>query len=162
MLFLENTSDQVEKGVREACESGVLAGYPILDLVVTLFDGSYHDVDSSEMAFQIAGSMGLRAAVEKAGPALLEPIEKVEVVTPEEYLGDVMGDISSRRGRVDGMRTREGVQIVDAFIPLSEMFGYATSLRSSTQGRATYSMQFDHYEQVPNSIKEKVMEGRKS
>lgn len=152
----------VEKGVREACESGVLAGYPILDLVVTLFDGSYHDVDSSEMAFQIAGSMGLRAAVEKAGPALLEPIEKVEVVTPEEYLGDVMGDISSRRGRVDGMRTREGVQIVDAFIPLSEMFGYATSLRSSTQGRATYSMQFDHYEQVPNSIKEKVMEGRKS
>lgn len=152
----------VEKGVREACEAGVLAGYPLLDLIVTLYDGSYHEVDSSEMAFQIAGAMGLRAAVEKAGPALLEPIEKVEIVTPEEYLGDVMGDVSSRRGRVEGMGTREGVQIVDAFIPLSEMFGYATSLRSNTQGRATYSMQFDHYEQVPNSIKEKVLEGKKS
>ncbi|MCT1796144.1 elongation factor G [Helcococcus kunzii] len=152
----------VEKGVREACEAGVLAGYPLLDIEVTLYDGSYHEVDSSETAFQIAGAMGLRAAVEKAGPALLEPIEKVEIVTPEEYLGDVMGDVSSRRGRVDGMGTREGVQIVDAFIPLSEMFGYATSLRSNTQGRATYSMQFDHYEQVPNSIKEKVLEGKKS
>lgn len=152
----------VEKGVREACEAGVLAGYPILDIIVTLYDGSYHEVDSSEMAFQVAGAMGLRAAVEKAGPALLEPIEKVEIVTPEEYLGDVMGDVSSRRGRLDGMGTREGVQIVDAFIPLSEMFGYATSLRSNTQGRATYSMQFDHYEQVPNSIKEKVLEGKKS
>ena len=151
----------VEKGVKEACEAGVLAGYPLLDIQVTLYDGSYHEVDSSETAFQIAGSMGLRAAVEKAGPALLEPIEKVEIVTPEEYLGDVMGDVSSRRGRVDGMGTREGVQIVDAYIPLSEMFGYATSLRSNTQGRATYSMQFDHYEQVPNSIKEKVLEGKK-
>ena len=152
----------VEKGVREACEAGVLAGYPILDIKITLYDGSYHEVDSSETAFQIAGSMGLRAAVEKAGPALLEPIEKVEIVTPEEYLGDVMGDVSSRRGRVDGMGTREGVQIVDAFIPLSEMFGYATSLRSNTQGRATYSMQFDHYEKVPNSIQEEVIEGKKS
>lgn len=152
----------VEKGVREACDAGVLAGYPLLDIIVTLYDGSYHEVDSSEMAFQIAGSMGLRDAVEKAGPALLEPIEKVEIVTPEEYLGDVMGDVSSRRGRVDGMSTREGVQIVDAFIPLSEMFGYATSLRSATQGRATYSMQFDHYEQVPQSIKEQVLEGKKS
>lgn len=152
----------VEKGVREACEAGVLAGYPLLDIIVTLYDGSYHEVDSSEMAFQVAGSMGLRDAVQKAGPALLEPIEKVEVVTPEEYLGDVMGDVSSRRGRVDGMGTREGVQIVDAFIPLSEMFGYATSLRSATQGRATYSMQFDHYEQVPQSIKEQVLEGKKS
>ena len=152
----------VEKGVREACEAGVLAGYPILDIKITLYDGSYHEVDSSETAFQIAGSMGLRAAVQKAGPALLEPIEKVEIVTPEEYLGDVMGDVSSRRGRVDGMGTREGVQIVDAFIPLSEMFGYATSLRSNTQGRATYSMQFDHYEKVPNSIQEEVIEGKKS
>lgn len=152
----------VEKGVREACEAGVLAGYPLLDIIVTLYDGSYHEVDSSEMAFQVAGSMGLRDAVQKAGPALLEPIEKVEIVTPEEYLGDVMGDVSSRRGRVDGMGTREGVQIVDAFIPLSEMFGYATSLRSATQGRATYSMQFDHYEQVPQSIKEQVLEGKKS
>lgn len=152
----------VEKGVREACDAGVLAGYPILDLKVTLFDGSYHEVDSSEMAFQIAGSMGLRAAVEKAGPALLEPCEKVEIVTPEEYLGDVMGDVSSRRGRIDGMTSRDGTQIVDAFIPLSEMFGYATDLRSKTQGRATYSMQFDHYEKVPESIKEKVLEGKKS
>ena len=133
-----------------------------MDIVVELYDGSYHEVDSSETAFQIAGAMALRAAAEKAGPALLEPIEKVEVVTPEEYLGDVMGDVSSRRGRVDGMGTREGVQIVDAFIPLSEMFGYATSLRSNTQGRATYSMQFDHYEQVPNSIKEEILEGKKS
>ncbi|WP_311487423.1 elongation factor G [uncultured Helcococcus sp.] len=152
----------VEKGIREACDAGVLAGYPLLDIVVELYDGSYHEVDSSETAFQIAGAMALRAAAEKAGPALLEPIEKVEVVTPEEYLGDVMGDVSSRRGRVDGMGTREGVQIVDAFIPLSEMFGYATSLRSNTQGRATYSMQFDHYEQVPNSIKEEILEGKKS
>ena len=152
----------VEKGVREACEAGVLAGYPLLDIIVTLYDGSYHEVDSSEMAFQVAGAMGLRDAVQKAGPALLEPIEKVEIVTPEEYLGDVMGDVSSRRGRVDGMSTREGVQIVEAFIPLSEMFGYATSLRSATQGRATYSMQFDHYEQVPQSIKEQVLEGKKS
>lgn len=152
----------VEKGIREACDAGVLAGYPLLDIVVELYDGSYHEVDSSETAFQIAGSMALRAAAEKAGPALLEPIEKVEIVTPEEYLGDVMGDVSSRRGKVDGMGTREGVQIVDAFIPLSEMFGYATSLRSNTQGRATYSMQFDHYEQVPNSIKEEILEGKKS
>lgn len=152
----------VERGVREACESGVLAGYPILDLKVTLFDGSYHEVDSSEMAFQIAGSMGLRAAVEKAGPILLEPTEKVEIVTPEEYLGDVMGDVSSRRGRIDGMETKDGTQIVTAYIPLSEMFGYATDLRSNTQGRATYSMQFDHYERVPDSIKEKVLEGKKS
>lgn len=152
----------VEKGVRDACEAGVLAGYPILDLKVTLFDGSYHEVDSSEMAFQIAGSMGLRAAVEKAGPILLEPSEKVEIVTPEEYLGDVMGDVSSRRGRIDGMESKDGTQIVTAYIPLSEMFGYATDLRSNTQGRATYSMQFDHYERVPDSIKEKVLEGKKS
>ena len=153
--------NSVKAGVEEACESGVLAGYPILDLKVTLFDGSYHEVDSSEMAFQIAGSMGLRNAVEKASPILLEPTEKVEIVTPEEYLGDVMGDVSSRRGRIEGMETREGTQIIKAFIPLSEMFGYATDLRSNTQGRATYSMQFDHYEKVPESIKEKVLEGKK-
>ena len=152
----------VEAGVVEACKAGVLAGYPILDLTVTLFDGSYHEVDSSEMAFQIAGSMGLKAAVEKAGPKLLEPTEKVEITTPEEYLGDVMGDVSSRRGRIEGMDARDGIQIITAFIPLSEMFGYATDLRSNTQGRATYSMQFDHYERVPDSIKEKVLEGKKA
>ncbi len=152
----------VETGVVEACKAGVLAGYPILDLTVTLFDGSYHEVDSSEMAFQIAGSMGLKNAVEKAGPQLLEPCEKVEITTPEEYLGDVMGDVSSRRGRIEGMDARDGIQIITAFIPLSEMFGYATDLRSNTQGRATYSMQFDHYEKVPDSIKEKVLEGKKA
>ena len=152
----------VENGVVEACKSGVLAGYPILDLTVTLFDGSYHEVDSSEMAFQIAGSMGLKAAVEKAGPLLLEPTEKVEIVTPEEYLGDVMGDVSSRRGRIEGMDAKDGTQIITAYVPLSEMFGYATDLRSNTQGRATYSMQFDHYDRVPESIKEKVLEGKKS
>lgn len=149
-----------EAGIREACEAGVLAGYPILDVDITIYDGSYHEVDSSEMAFKVAGSMALKNAVEKAGPALLEPMEKVEIVTPEEYLGDVMGDVSSRRGRIDGMSSREGTQIVDAFIPLSEMFGYATDLRSKTQGRATYSMQFDHYEKVPESVKEKVLEGK--
>ena len=152
----------VEQGVVEACKAGVLAGYPILDITVTLFDGSYHEVDSSEMAFQIAASMGLRAAVEKAGPQLLEPTEKVEITTPEEYLGDVMGDVSSRRGRIDGMETKDGATIITAYIPLSEMFGYATDLRSNTQGRATYSMQFDHYEKVPESIKEKVLEGKKA
>ena len=152
----------VEQGAVEACNSGVLAGFPILDIKITLFDGSYHEVDSSEMAFQIAGSMGLRAAVEKAGPQLLEPVEKVEIVTPEEYLGEVMGDVSSRRGRIDGMDAKDGTQIITAFIPLSEMFGYATDLRSNTQGRATYSMQFDHYERVPDSIKEQVIEGKKA
>ena len=152
----------VEAGVVEACKAGVLSGYPILDLTVTLYDGSYHEVDSSEMAFQIAGSMGLKAAVEKAGPQLLEPTEKVEITTPEEYLGDVMGDVSSRRGRIEGMDARDGIQIITAFIPLSEMFGYATDLRSNTQGRATYSMQFDHYQRVPDSIKEKVLEGNKA
>ncbi len=154
--------NSVETGIREACKAGVLAGYPILDLKVTLFDGSYHEVDSSEMAFQIAGSMALRAAVEKAGPVLLEPTEKVEITTPEEYLGDVMGDVSSRRGKIDGMDAKDGIQIITAFIPLSEMFGYATDLRSKTQGRATYSMQFDHYDKVPESIKEQVLEGKKA
>ncbi len=147
----------VEQGVREASESGVLGGYPILDIKVTCFDGSYHDVDSSEMAFKIAGSMGFKAAVLKAKPVLLEPLEKVEIVTPDEYLGDVMGDVSSRRGKIEGMNPKDGIHILDAFIPLSEMFGYATDLRSNTQGRATYSMQFDHYAKVPDSISEKVL-----
>ena len=128
---------------------------------ITLLDGSYHDVDSSEMAYKIAGSMGFRAAVAKAKPILLEPTMKVEITTPDEYLGDVMGDVSSRRGKIDGMNPKNGVHVLDAFIPLAEMFGYATDLRSKTQGRATYSMQMDHYEQVPNSILEEVL-GKKN
>ena len=147
----------VQKGIEEATQAGVLAGYPVLDVKVTLYDGSYHEVDSSEMAFKIAGSMAFRQAVSKAAPVLLEPIEKVEIITPDEYLGDVMGDISSRRGRIQGMNPKNGVHVLDAFIPLAEMFGYATDLRSNTQGRATYSMQFDHYEKVPQAIADKVI-----
>lgn len=147
----------VQQGIEEATQAGVLAGYPVLDVKVTLFDGSYHEVDSSEMAFKIAGSMGFRAAVAKAAPVLLEPMMKVEITTPDEYLGDVMGDVSSRRGRIQGMNPKNGVHILDAFIPLAEMFGYATDLRSNTQGRATYSMQFDHYEKVPQAISDKVI-----
>ena len=144
------------QGIEEGCQAGPVAGYPVLDVDVEIYDGSYHDVDSSETAFKIAGSMAIKSALEKAGPSLLEPMQKVEIVTPDEYLGDVMGDVSSRRGRIDQMSQRDGVQIVDAFIPLSEMFGYATDLRSKTQGRATYSMQFDHYEQVPASVLEEI------
>ena len=147
----------VQKGIEEATQAGVLAGYPVLDVKVTLYDGSYHEVDSSEMAFKIAGSMAFRQAVSKAAPVLLEPMERVEITTPDEYLGDVMGDISSRRGRIQGMNPKNGVHVLDAFIPLAEMFGYATDLRSNTQGRATYSMQFDHYEKVPQAIADKVI-----
>ena len=147
----------VQQGIEEALQSGVLAGYEILDVKVTLYDGSYHEVDSSEMAFKIAGSMALRNAVEKANPVLLEPMMKVDIVTPEEYMGDVIGDINSRRGRMEGMELVAGAQIVHCYVPLSEMFGYATSLRSNTQGRATYTMTFDHYEQVPASIAEEVI-----
>ena len=147
----------VQKGIEEATQAGVLAGYPVLDVKVTLYDGSYHDVDSSEMAFKIAGSMAFRQAVSKAAPVLLEPMMKVEITTPDEYLGDVMGDVSSRRGRIQGMNPKNGVHVLDAYIPLAEMFGYATDLRSNTQGRATYSMQFDHYEKVPQAISEKVI-----
>ena len=147
----------VEAGIRGAMENGILAGYPVIDFKVTLYDGSYHEVDSSEMAFKIAGSMAFKQAMAKATPILLEPYMKVEVTTPEEYLGDVMGDISSRRGRVEGFSDRSGVKIVDAFVPLSEMFGYATIVRSMSQGRASYSMEFDHFERVPNSVAEKIM-----
>ena len=151
----------VQAGAEEAAQTGILGGYPMLDMKITLLDGSYHDVDSSEMAYKIAGSMGFRAAVAKAKPILLEPAMKVEITTPDEYLGDVMGDVSSRRGKIDGMNPKNGVHVLDAFIPLAEMFGYATDLRSKTQGRATYSMQMDHYEQVPNSISEEVI-GKKN
>ncbi len=147
----------INGGIEEALGTGILGGYPVLDIKVTLYDGSYHDVDSSEMAFKIAGSMGVREALRKAGPTLLEPMMKVEVTVPEEYMGDVIGDINSRRGRMEGMELVSGAQIIRAFVPLSEMFGYATDLRSNTQGRGLYSMQFDHYEPVPNSISEKVL-----
>lgn len=147
----------VDQGIQEALQSGVIAGYPVLDVKVTLYDGSYHEVDSSEMAFKIAGSMAIKDALKKATPTLLEPMMKVEVTTPEEYMGDVIGDLNSRRGRIEGMELDNGAQHVKAFVPLSEMFGYATSLRSNTQGRANHSMQFDHYDPVPNSILDKVI-----
>jgi elongation factor G len=147
----------VEDGIREAMENGIIAGYPVVDVKVTLNDGSYHDVDSSEMAFKIAGSMGFRQGAKKAGPAILEPVMAVEVVTPEEYMGDVMGDLNGRRGKVEGMEPRGNAQVVSANVPLSEMFGYSTDLRSKTQGRATYTMQFSHYEQAPKSIAEEII-----
>lgn len=146
----------VEAGVKEAMENGVIAGYPMVDIKVVVFDGSYHDVDSSEMAFKIAGSMGFKEGARKADPALLEPYMKVEVEVPEEYMGDVIGDINSRRGRMEGMEARSGAQHIRAFVPLSEMFGYATDLRSKTQGRGNYTMTFDHYEEVPNKIAEEI------
>ena len=151
-----------QQGIEEALQSGILGGYEVLDLKVTLYDGSYHEVDSSEMAFKIAGSMALRDAMAKAGPVLLEPVMKVEITTPEEYMGDVIGDINSRRGRMEGMELVAGAQIVTSYVPLAEMFGYATSLRSNTQGRANYSMQFDHYEEVPKSIAEEVLGDKKA
>ncbi len=147
----------VQKGVEEAMQGGVLAGYPMVDLKVELFDGSYHDVDSSEMAFKIAGSMGFKAAAEKAGPVLLEPIMNVEVVTPESFMGDVIGDLNARRGKIQGMTQRGAAHVIGAQVPLAEMFGYATDLRSRTQGRATYTMQFGHYAQVPHSIAETIV-----
>lgn len=152
--------NSVNNGIQEALESGILGGYPVLDIKVTLYDGSYHDVDSSEMAYKIAGSMGVREALRKAGPTLLEPMMKVEVTVPEEYMGDVIGDINSRRGRMEGMELVSGAQIIRAYVPLAEMFGYATDLRSNTQGRGLYTMQFDHYEPVPNSISEQVLGGK--
>jgi elongation factor G len=147
----------VDKGIQEALESGILAGFPVVDIKVQLVDGSYHEVDSSEMAFKIAGSMGIKDALRKAGPALLEPMMAVEVNTPEEFMGDVMGDLSARRGHIEGMEPRGNAQIIRAKVPLSEMFGYATDLRSRTQGRASYTMQFKAYEQVPKSIAEEIV-----
>ncbi|AZO96549.1 elongation factor G [Halocella sp. SP3-1] len=147
----------VESGIIEAMENGVLAGYPMVDLKVSLNDGSYHEVDSSEMAFKIAGSIGFKEAAKKARPVILEPVMKVEVVVPEEYMGDVIGDLNGRRGQVQGMEPRATAQVVKSFVPLSEMFGYATDLRSKTQGRATYTMQFSHYEPAPKSIAEEIM-----
>ena len=147
----------VQAGVEEAMENGVVAGYPMVDIGVTVYDGSYHEVDSSEMAFKIAGSMGFKSGAAKAEPVLLEPYMKVEVTVPEEYMGDVIGDLNSRRGRIEGMEARNGAQIISAFVPLSEMFGYATDLRSKTQGRGNYSMEVDHYEEVPKNIAEAIV-----
>ena len=147
----------VQAGVEEAMENGVVAGYPMVDIGVTVYDGSYHEVDSSEMAFKIAGSMGFKSGAAKADPVLHEPYMKVEVTVPEEYMGDVIGDLNSRRGRIEGMEARNGAQIISAFVPLSEMFGYATDLRSKTQGRGNYSMEVDHYEEVPKNIAEAIV-----
>ncbi|MBR8464557.1 elongation factor G [Campylobacter sp. faydin G-24] len=150
----------VEKGCKEALQSGVLAGYPVEDVKVTLFDGSYHEVDSSEMAFKLAASMGFKEGAKKAGAVILEPMMKVEVETPEEYMGDVIGDLNKRRGQVNSMDERSGNKIVTAFCPLAQMFGYSTDLRSQTQGRATYSMEFDHYEEVPKNVSEEIIKKR--
>ncbi len=147
----------VEKGVKESLENGILAGYPVVDVKVTLYDGSFHQVDSSEMAFKIAGSMALKNAFSKAKAVLLEPIMSIEVVTPEEYMGDVIGDLNSRRGRIETMNQRANVRVIASQVPLSSMFGYATDLRSKTQGRATYTMQFSHYEEIPKSISEEIV-----
>jgi elongation factor G len=147
----------VEKGIKEAVDRGILAGYPIVDIKAKLYDGSYHEVDSSELAFKIAGSIGFREAAKKAKPVLLEPIMSVEAVTPEEFLGDVIGDLSSRRGKVQSIERRGNAQVIRAHAPLSEMFGYATDLRSMTQGRATYTMQFSHYEEVPKGVSEEIV-----
>jgi elongation factor G len=147
----------IDEGIKEAMTTGVLAGYPVDDLQVELYDGSFHDVDSNEMAFKIAGSMAFKDAAKRAAPVLLEPVMRVEVTVPEEFMGDIIGDLTSRRGQIQSMEARGGSQIVNARVPLSEMFGYATEMRSRTQGRATYSMHFDRYEQTPANISEEVV-----
>ena len=147
----------IDQGIREASQSGVLAGYEVMDFRATVVDGSYHEVDSSEMAFKIAGSMAFKEGMAKAGPVLLEPMMKIEVVIPEEYMGDVMGNLTARRGRIEGMEARGNGQVIRAMVPLSEMFGYATDLRSATQGRGVFTMQFSHYEEAPKFVLEKVL-----
>jgi elongation factor G len=148
----------VQKGIMEAADSGVLAGYPVVDLMVTLVDGSYHEVDSNEMAFKIAASIAFKEGVQKGGPVLLEPMMKVEIVVPEEYLGDIIGQVNSRRGNILGMEVRPGnAQAVRAMVPLAEMFGYATELRSATQGRGVFSMEFDHYQPVSESVMQEML-----
>jgi len=150
----------VEKGIEEALETGVKAGYPMVDVRATLTDGKSHDTDSSEIAFKIAGSMALKDAARRAKPVLLEPVMAVEVVTPDEFLGEVIGDLSRRRGRVEGQEPRGNALVVRASVPLAEMFGYATDVRSNTQGRASYTMQFDHYDEVPGNIADDIVEHR--
>ncbi|MBC7344012.1 MAG: elongation factor G, partial [Clostridia bacterium] len=146
----------IDAGVREAMETGVLAGYPVTDVKVTVYDGSYHEVDSSEMAFKIAGSIAFKNGARKADPVILEPIMKVEVVTPEEYLGDVLTDLTTRRGKIEEMEEKVGARVVRGLVPLGEMFGYATDLRSLTQGRATYTMEFSHYCEVPKQLADEI------
>ena len=147
----------IDAGIREAAQAGPLAGFEVVDFKATVFDGSYHEVDSSEMAFKIAGSMAFKEAMAKADPCLLEPMMKVEVIIPEQYMGDVMGNLSGRRGKIEGMEDRKNSKLIRAKVPLGEMFGYATDLRSQTQGRASYTMQFDSYEPAPKSIVDEVM-----
>mgnify|MGYP005795438541 FL=1 len=147
----------IDKGIQEALNSGVLAGYPVVDIKVELIDGSYHEVDSSEAAFKVAGSMAIKDALKKGSSVILEPMMAVEVETPEEYMGDVMGNLSSRRGQIQGMGDRGNAKTIKAKVPLSEMFGYATDLRSTTQGRASYTMQFDSYEAVPKNVAEEII-----
>jgi len=147
----------VEQGIKEALEGGVLAGYELVDVKATLYDGSYHEVDSNEMAFKIAASMGFKEAARKASPVLLEPIMSVEVVVPEEYMGVIIGDLNSRRGRIEGIDHRAGSQVIKSLVPLAEMFGYATQMRSNTQGRATFSMHFAHYDEAPRAVTEEII-----
>ena len=151
----------IEKGVRESMDNGVLAGYPVIDVLAEVYDGSYHEVDSSEAAFKIAGSMAFREAFKRAKPVLLEPIMKVEVVTPENFMGDVIGDINSKRGQVNDMTDRSGVKVIHAQIPLAELFGYSTTLRGMTQGRASYNMELLHYQTIPHNVAETIIEGNK-
>ncbi|MCX6743431.1 MAG: elongation factor G, partial [Candidatus Parcubacteria bacterium] len=151
----------IEKGVKEALTKGILAGYPVVDVRVTLYDGSYHEVDSSEVAFKIAGSMAFVEAAKKAKPVILEPIMKIQVTTPEQFMGDVIGDLNSKRAQITQMTEKAKLKVVDGLVPLSEMFGYATALRSLTQGRANSSMEFSHYAECPNNIAQKIIEGKK-
>jgi elongation factor G len=148
----------VEQGIAEAMKNGVLAGYPVEDVKVRLFDGSFHEVDSSEMAFKVAGSIAFKEAARKAQPVLLEPIMAVEVVTPEEYMGDVIGDLNSRRGKIEGMTPRKDAQVIKAAVPLAEMFGYSTTLRSMSQGRAIYSMELSYYDETPKAVADQIIE----
>ena len=149
------------KGIKEAMDKGILAGYPMVDMAVALYDGSFHEVDSSEMAFKIAGSIALQEASKKAKPVILEPVMKLEVVVPPDFFGDIIGDISSRRGQIIETKDRVQMKVVDARVPLSEMFGYATQLRSLTEGRGTFTMEFDHYEEVPQNIAQEIIEGKR-
>jgi elongation factor G len=151
----------INKGIQETLTKGIVAGFPIIDVQATVFDGSYHDVDSSEAAFKMAGSMAFKEAFNKAKPVILEPIMKIEVTTPESYMGDVIGDLNSKRGQINEMADRLGVKVIHASVPLSEMFGYATSLRGMTQGRASYSMEFSHYQEAPKNVTEQIKLGKK-
>ena len=150
-----------EKGVKESLDKGILAGYPVIDVEVTLYDGSFHEVDSSEAAFKIAGSMAFQEAAKKAKPVILEPIMKIQILVSQDFLGDVTGDLQSKRGRIEALGERTNMKVIDAKVPLSEMFGYATKLRSMTQGRGSFTMEFDRYEEVPKSVEQQIIEGKK-